>query len=185
MQRRDNKRQYNIKQIKQIKNVYLIAAVTWIFGCFLLRAYKAPNAFGVVILLIPLVLYGIAYTHVPRITRHVEDHASVNNLLVIAVVFLTVLFEVSHRRKHHNTIYIMLVALILIIVSMDDVWMGKRAFAVIRHVKSAARTAALTLLIYVIYVGVVDRLPMKNFIVLQRNDAEKSTILPEQTPENI
>jgi hypothetical protein len=69
----------------------------------------------------------------------------------------------------------MLVALIILIVSMADTWTSKNNFTVARHIKSAARTAALTLLIYVIYANVVDRLPIKT----GKENTEESSVVNE------
>ena len=152
---------YSHSQAKQVQYVYLGAAVLWILGCYILRTYRAPNAFGLVILSVPLFLYGLGYVNATKVSKHVEDHAASSNILTVAVVFVTVLFEISHRKKQHYSVYIMLTALVLLILSAADVWTSHRSLCIARHTKSAVRTAAITLLIFVIYVNVVERIPLR------------------------
>ena len=116
---------------------------------------------GVAILSIPLVLYGIAYANADKVTKNVEDRSVATNLLVFAAVFVSVLFEISHHKKHGYTVHVMLAALVLIVFGGADVWTGRHALPVTHHIKSAARTAAITFLIFVISVHIVDHIPYR------------------------
>lgn len=153
---------YCKRQRKQLQWLYTMAAVLWILLIYALGVYKAKSIIGYVILSFPLIIYALAFVQVGRIHRAIEKRMLHNDFLVIGILFASVLFEMSTHRYDHYTVPIIIAAFILLVFSSADVIMGKRGFSLSLHIKSIAKTAAITLFVFVIYVNISQKIPMKN-----------------------
>ena len=149
-------RRYDRRIVKQVQIFYATSAFLWILLCYSLGVHKARSKIGLLIVSIPIIIYAIAFLNASRITKKVEKVMLSNDFLAFGLLFVSVLFEM--RRHGHNdyTIHIIVVSFVLLILSTVDVWTSQKTLHLARHIRSAARTAAVTLLIFVIYVNVVD-----------------------------
>lgn len=150
---------------KHIQIIYITAAVLWILTTYALKVYKAYSPVGYLILLFPLIVYALGFLNSGRITRKIEKNILGSDFLVIGILFVSVLFEISHHHYHHFTVNIIVLAFALLVFSCMDVITGESGLIVCQHIRSVTRTAAVTLLIFVIWVNISHKLPMKHLDV--------------------
>lgn len=174
--RKSHKKKYCRRHRKQLQWLYTIAAVLWIILIYALGVYKARSIIGYVILSFPLIVYALAFVQARRIHKTIERRMLHNDFLVIGILFISVLFDMSMHHYDHYTVNIIIAAFIFLVFSSADVIMGNRGFSISLHIKSISKTAAITLLVFVIYVNISQKIPMKN----KSSDAikaEKPTVL--------
>lgn len=154
--RRENHACYDHHVTKQIELFYAVAAFLWILLVYSLGVYKLRSKTGLLIIAIPLVIYALGFLNASRITRRVEELMLSTDFLAFGLLFVSVLFQMRQNGSRDYTVRIIVVSFILLILSTVDVWTSEKGLTLSRHIRSAARTAAVTLLIFVIYVNVAD-----------------------------
>lgn len=141
---------------RQIELFYSGAVFMWILLCYSLGVYRARSLWGTLIVSIPVVIYALAFLSASRITKKVEHVMLSTDFLAFGLLFVSVLFEMRRHGHKDYTVRIIVVSFVLLILSTVDVWTGEKSLVLARHIRSAARTAAVTLLIFVIYVNVTN-----------------------------
>ena len=155
---------YSRRIQKQIQTVYIGAAVLWILGCYALRVQKAKSYIAYFIIAIPLIAYALGFLSSTRTTRKVENAMLSTDLLTFGLLFVSILLEMANHNSKHYTVPILVVALGLLVLSTIDFWTGECGLIISKHIRSAARTAAITLSLYVVYVNIVNGTPMRQII---------------------
>ena len=130
--------------------IYIIALVTWIILIFVLGLYEG-DIFGWVILVIPFVVFLISMYNIPNHSVDVENNMFEGNFLSFA--FLLVVIFVNWRTVSNNVkiFRILMVALVLLMLSLVDVWVDINSLSLLYHIRSILQTIALTLLAYTLY----------------------------------
>jgi hypothetical protein len=116
---------------------------------FLGLFYSGP--IGWLLLIIPLVVYGIGFAQAQYHTPELEDDMFLGNFLSFGFLTTVILInwtKVGDKRKFFK---ILMLALILILLSLIDVWVKKKYQILVKHVRTILQTAALILLGYVLY----------------------------------
>jgi|SRR5579864_3918574 len=139
------------KRRLSIQIVYIIAVVLWILLLFALQVYNHRAAVGYVILAVPIFVYALGFLSVGKLNKEARALMLKGDVVSIAVLFLAAIFA-NVDRDNHYTITIMVVAAVLVLLSLIDIWTGCKTQELVQVVKSIFQTAAITLLIYVIYV---------------------------------
>lgn len=130
---------------------YIIAVVLWILIIYALEVYKHKSPIGYVILGIPLFVYAIGFLSVGKINKSLRREMFKGDVLSVTLLFVTVLFN-SISRDTHYTINIMLVASVLVVLSLVDIWTGEKTLELAHVIRSIFQTAAITLLVYVLFI---------------------------------
>lgn len=160
---------YCKRQRKQIQWLYTMAAVLWILLIYALGVYKARSLMGYIILSFPVIIYALAFLQAGRMHQEIEKKMLHSDFLILGILFIGVLFDMSIHRYEHYTVPIILAAFIILVFSSADILLGKRGYSLSVHLKSIAKTAAITLLVFVLYVNISQKIPMKHDTVDMRS----------------
>lgn len=137
--------------VKKIQIMYIMAAIVWILLIFVCGWFRL-GLFGTFILLIPLVVFGINYQNVKHHTIDIEDEMFQGNYLSFGYL-LIIVFVNWKQIKHKDKIFgIILIGLILIMLSMVDIWVDKKNFILVKHFRTILQTSSLFLLAYALYI---------------------------------
>lgn len=133
--------------------IYVVAILFWIFLLAILELYKT-DILGAVILAIPFVIFIFGYYNSHVITKDVEDNVFQANYLSIGLLIMLPLMTWINRdyqgdKRRFTSILVL--ALILIMVSLLDVWVATEWLPIVKHCKSVLQTTALVMLIYALY----------------------------------
>lgn len=149
---------YDDHTIKIIQIIYIISAVIWIMLFFWLKSYF-NDCFSWIFLLIPLIIYSINYINLQHITINVEDEMFQGNYLSFCLLIVVILINWNHPLSENDKISffrILLVAFILIMLSLIDLWVYPKYLRIVKHIRSIFLTAALTLLAFVFYLYYIE-----------------------------
>lgn len=129
---------------------------------YALRTYTHTSPVALLILGIPIFVYAVGFLSVDKITEGVRREMLKGDILAVTLLFITVLFN-GISRDTHFTSHIMLVAAVLVVLSLVDIWMGEKSLDIILISKSILQTAAITLLIYVLFVRFTSRITFSGY----------------------
>jgi hypothetical protein len=143
---------YDKKTVKILQVVYILAILIWIFLIFKLKLHHT-NTWGNLIVILPLLIYFIAFWNLDELTIETEGKVfALNYISVSLVVFIPILtwcHENFHIKQH--LIDIMILAIVLAVLSLLDVWVTPKWISITRHLRSILQVASLTLIVYVLY----------------------------------
>lgn len=157
-------RKYGRRKTKAVQIVYIASIVIWILLLWALSLYTTDFV-GYCILAIPIIVYAIGYFNASTLTVEVEE--SVFSLTALSIAILIVLPILAWVNKDFGgdkqfLVRIMIVAIILEMLSLIDIWVRPKWLSVVRHIKSVLQTAALTLLVFALYTYYMGRLNHTN-----------------------
>ena len=133
-----------------VKLVYAAAIVVWIFLIFWLSLYRS-HMLSIILLLFPLILFFVGILNSNVVTEEVEKSIFKTNYGGVGFLFLVPLLAwVSKDYTGDNEWFttLLMVAIVLILFSLVDVWVKKKWFRTYRHAISAIQTMGLFLIIY-------------------------------------
>ncbi|GAF68033.1 unnamed protein product [marine sediment metagenome] len=133
-----------------VKLVYAAAIIVWIFLVVWLSLYRS-HMLSVIILMFPLALFFIGIFNSDVVTEEVERSIFKTNYAGVGFLFLVPLLAwVSKDYTGDGEWFttLLMVAIILILFSLIDVWVKKKWIRTYRHAISALQTMALFLIIY-------------------------------------
>jgi hypothetical protein len=154
----DKREYYTQEQIDLVQWVYIIALVFWIFIICIFGLYDTDVP-GWVILSIPLVVFFTGYSNAHHLTVEVEHENFQSNYFTIGLVLILPLLTWVKKEYHGDSerfIRILIFAIIVILLSLLDVWVEKKYLSVAKHAKSVLQTLAITLIIYALYSFYID-----------------------------
>lgn len=146
---------FGTRKVRVIKLIYLVGIVLWVVLIWYMKFYKTGKL-GYIILIIPLIIYMFGFLNADKITVEVEDSLfSANYLsvgLLIVVPLLSWVDSKEKENKHrHIVIEAMLIAIVLSLLSLVDIWVPPKWLSTVKHIKSILQTAAVTLLVFSLY----------------------------------
>lgn len=153
------------QDIQVLQMIYIVAIIAWIY---LVWTFVLPwtDVLGYLILAIPIFLFLLGYAFASVITEEVEENVFGGNYLAVGLLVILPLLTWVNRdhctgcsSAHHFT-SILVLALILTLASLIDVWLPPQWLFIMRHVHSILVTMALALLMYAFYEYSV-RYPMR------------------------
>lgn len=152
--------------VRIIQMIYLLSSIGWILLAAILGFFGA-GSIGIILFVIPLIVYGIGFSQACFHTTELENDMFLGNFLSFAFLTASVLInwtKIETKRKYYK---LLMVALILILLSLIDVWVKKKYQVIVKHVRSIFQTAALIVLGYVLYLYYCE-------IMENSNDKKKS-----------
>jgi len=145
---------YGKRKCYAVKTVYVVAILIWFLIIAILKLWQT-DLFGFLILSIPVVAYFIGMWNANNLTVEVEEKTFSISYISISLLVVIPLVTWVDRNFNGNRWYlakIIVVAVVLALISLIDIWVRPRWVSVVRHVKSALQTASLTLLVFALYV---------------------------------
>ncbi len=155
MARSKRRQNYKGEQVRQVQMLYIAAAILWIVLIFIGGFYET-DIVGWVILAIPLAVYAINFSNTCNITKEVENEMFQGNFLSFAFLVVVILINWAKAEDKGKFYRVLIVALILITLSLVDIWMGPKQMVFSRHFRTILQTAALVLLVFVLYIYYTD-----------------------------
>jgi hypothetical protein len=151
---------YTGSQTTLIGAVYVGAAIVWIGLVHKFKLIKqSKNFMGLILLLIPLLMFTLAIVIRKKITEKVEDFMSRANMLTLGLLIALPLFNwVKGTNKSLEGSYTQLVAtgVIASMLSIMDVWVSEEHLPVVKHIKSALETISIGVLMFAMFMFYLD-----------------------------
>lgn len=141
---------YSLKTKLSVQIVYIVAAVLWVLLVYYLGLVKAKYGIGNIILSLPLFLYGISFANVSKCNSKVEGDMFKGDIVAIGLLFISLFVQVKSTKDVKLMVYT-LIAFALILLSIVDIWVAHTKQSVVKHIRSAFQTAAISLLLFVLY----------------------------------
>lgn len=150
---RCNMHRYEEDIIIDIQWIYILAGIVWLILVYVL-GLLSPDIIVLLILLIPIIVYAINYVNVSENLCLIENQMFKGNFLYFAFITAIILINWNkdiNSTEKHNIFKIVIIALILLMLSMVDVWLDPQQFGIINHVRTSLHTASLSLLALSLY----------------------------------
>jgi hypothetical protein len=144
---------YSPEKSLSIQITYIIGVLAWIFLIYITGLYET-NLLGLLILAIPIFVFGFGFVSARHLTVELEECLfSANSLSIGLVILLPLLTELDKTYNKNKQLFTraILIAIVLAMFSLLDVWVQPKYLSITKHVKSILQTASLTLLIYALY----------------------------------
>jgi hypothetical protein len=149
---------YNQNLVPRIQSVYLLASIGWVLIILLLKLYEV-KIIGWIFLILPLFIYFINYINASNCTSETEDEMFQGNFLsfgfLIAIIILN--WNTPALSDKSKFFKILVLAFILLMLSLVDLWVSKVHLTIVKHIKSALQTSSLFLLALSLYIYYVDQ----------------------------
>lgn len=151
---------YSKEQIFNIRVAYAVATIVWIVILLIFDilpgALRSKDWMGCLILSLPIFFFASNFANVHKVTKDVEDDMFKSDYLSVGLIIIlplvTWLSKNSTVEQKSRFLKIVMLGIILSLVSKFDLWVSVRDNAIVKHIKSAMMTAALTLVVYGLYV---------------------------------
>lgn len=139
-----------------IQAVYLLAIFIWVVFILYFEIDREMDIVILFFLAIPIVLYIISFFSTNILTR--DNHEGVLNANYLSFGFLIVIIMINWTSPnkdlidHSNFLKLILIAFILIMLSMLDIWVSEKWLALVIHIRTILLTAALVILSMSLYI---------------------------------
>lgn len=146
---------YDDVTVKQIQMIYIIATIIWIVVIIFFGWFKT-NIIGLILLAIPLGVFAINYYNSKYHTTDLESEMFHGNFLSFAFLITSVLINWKKVGDKRKIFKILMVSLVLIMLSLVDIWVDRENLILIKHIRTILQTSALLLLAYGLYTYYVE-----------------------------
>ncbi len=144
--------------------IYLILVLIWIALVICLRLYET-NYVGLVILLIPIIIFGIAtmYGDEHLVSNHtLNDDDDFLTIGIILLLPLLTYFDKDYDGNRSRFMGIVIISLFLFLLSVIPMWIPIRFAKYLKILRTSIQTIAITLLLYVIHLYYTHRCSKMN-----------------------
>jgi len=135
---------------RRVQVVYLASAIVWLIIVYVFYLY-CNNIIVWLLLLIPLIIFGLNYYWVPQHSRFVANLMFSADFLSIGFLIVTILINWYKEVDKGSIFGLIVLSLALFGFSMLDVWVSEENFIIVQHIRSSLETAAVITLIIVVY----------------------------------
>lgn len=135
---------------RRVQVVYLVSAIVWLIIVYVFYLY-CNNIIVWLLLLIPLIIFGLNYYWVPQHSRFVANLMFSADFLSIGFLIVTILINWYKEVDKGSIFGLIVLSLALFGFSMLDVWVSEENFIIVQHIRSSLETAAVITLIIVVY----------------------------------
>lgn len=152
---------YEANTIVYIQVIYIFAVIVWFIIIWYLGLYT-HDAVVWFLLFVPLIIFGINYVCLESSTTDVEDEMFTGNFIYFVFIAAAIVISWSKVATGSSFFRIVLVALVLIMFSLIDLWLPKEKLVITKHARTIFQTTALTLItvaLYSYYVEVILNVP--------------------------
>ena len=142
---------YDKNKTKKIQIFYIVAAVIWILIVYFGNFSRSYDLVSIVILSIPVIAYLINYSNCGKFSEDLGSEILKGNLLSFVFLIFIIFINWDKVIDKNKFFRILIVALILVMFSLIDLWMSPDNMEIFKHTKTSLQTAALALLAFAIY----------------------------------
>lgn len=136
-----------------IRILYIVAIIGWILIILALSLLHGNDVICWLILLVPIVLFGAGAINAYELTADIEDSFVFSSLslgLLIVIPLMTFINR-DYKGDRQRFIAILVLAIILSMASMVDLYVAPRWLPLTKHFKSIMQTYSIVLIIYALY----------------------------------
>jgi hypothetical protein len=133
---------------------YIIGVILWIAIVVWFCLYAKADFIVWCILLLPVIIFIVGAYNSNKITYDVEDSVFQSDYLslgLLIVIPLLTWITKDFPGDRNRMISILVLAVILSMLSMIDMWVTRKWISVVKHNKSILQTMSLVLIIYALY----------------------------------
>jgi len=139
-----------------IRFLYITFIMIWIFIVMVTKLYIHSDCIGALILLVPIIIFGINFFTCEFLDERSESSLFQINYLTIGLLMMFPLInwitkdniEFAEKKMFPRTMF---TGLILIVISIIDIWVPPKWLPVVLHYKSAMVTISLVLILHGFY----------------------------------
>ena len=143
-----------------IQALYLLAIFVWVVFILYFEIDKEMDIVVLFFLSIPIILYIISFFSVNILTRESQEGVLNANYLSFGFLIVIIMINWNSPNKdlidHSNFLKLILIAFILIMLSMLDIWVSEKWLPLVIHIRTIILTAALVILsmsLYILYLN--------------------------------
>lgn len=144
---------YHKQTIKHVQAVYLIGLFLWFLGVLLLDIYE-EDLFIWLFIFLPPIVFLINFINLENCSKELEKQMFKGNFLSFGFLITIILINWNSPLENQDKskfFQLLVVAFILIMISLVDIWVGGEFQSIIKHIKTVLHTCALSLLATALY----------------------------------
>jgi len=146
---------YSDDVIYAIQGIYILSVVLWIIFIWWSELYLLGDWLIWFFIIIPPIMYLIGYSNACNLTFESEDDVLGANYLSFGFLITIILINWNtplQLEDKNSFLKLLIVAFVLIMLSMIDIWVTRRQLSIVRHIRTSLQTAALVILSMSLYV---------------------------------
>lgn len=154
-------KKYGTNKKQYIKLLYIIGIILWISLIIGLGLFQ-KDPLALLIISIPFIIFIFDYFNVDNIDTSIEVIVHKFEYLSIALIMIVPLITWFNKNDNNSVITrkkfmkIMITALILVLLSLIDLWVSPKYISMTKHCKAILQTLGLTLIIYSLYTYYIE-----------------------------
>jgi hypothetical protein len=141
---------YSDDVINKVFYVYVIAVLIWIILIYALDLYQT-DLIGKFILFIPIAIFIISMVSFENCEIEIENEIFQYDMVAFGVVIVTVFLTMRYARYTTFFYKLIFVGILLLGLSMFDVWIPRRNLIIAKHIRGILQTMSSVIFIYIFY----------------------------------
>jgi len=141
---------YGTDTVTKVFYVYILAILIWVFLIYALDLYQT-DTIGKLLLFIPIAIFIVSMISFKECEIEIEDEIFQNDFLAFGVVIITVFLSLRYYRYITFFYKLIFTGILLLGLSMIDVWIPKRNLILVKHIRGILETMAIVIFIYLFY----------------------------------
>ena len=146
---------YSLDTVVQIRVLYIIATLVWLVIVWYLQLYSLDPITWFFIS-IPVVVFAINYSSAKEHTKEIESEMFSGNFLSFAFLIAAIVISWSKIGGKAKYFKLVLLGLILVMLSLIDVWLPKDKLIICKHFRTIFQTTATAVLAMALYMFYVE-----------------------------
>ena len=139
--------------------IYFLGFIVWFLIIASLQLYQNNDVMAWLILCLPIIMFLLALESLPYLDTASDDllfKSTCSSFALLVVTPLLTMLKVAPDIDQTAYIRTLIVAIILTLLSIMDLWVRPKTYSVMKHGKSILQVMALTLIIYALYSTYVE-----------------------------
>ena len=141
---------YDPNTIFYLQMMYIIAILIWVIIIVILKLYET-DIVGWIILLIPFLVFTICFASLWGVDIEVENFMLQGNFLYFGYIIIALIIGWTGGIKDTKLFHLIGLGLILLMISIIDVWVDKKKLVYVKHFESISQTLAAVIFIFTLY----------------------------------
>ena len=148
----NKKAPYDKLMQQNLQVLYMVAILLWLLIVFNFDLFE-PNAVSLLLIIFPIAAFAMSLWNIDCVTVEVEEQLFAVSYISIGLLVILPLVTWTHDKYGADSKVMgpMILAIILAVASLVDVWVPLKWVSYIRHVRSILQILSLTLIVYALY----------------------------------
>lgn len=143
-----------VNEANYIRLVYIIFGFLWTMMIWYWSLLPGNDVFQRFLVIIPYILFIFGFSFAAQINDRVEGFMFRGNILTMGLILALPLLTWTvdkYTGDKQRFLQMAVVAVMLSMISLLDVWVSQDYLSIVKHVKSCLQTISIVLLLFVIY----------------------------------